>query len=215
MWPLNCSILVFLGANHLDNEPFIVMPNLQHGNAHEFMQKYREQSPLSILTDAARGLLYLHSKDIVHGDFKAANILIDNAGTAVLCDFGLARVKADMTSRTAQRDITTLGPGSRNWMSPELFRGAPPRKSSDIYAFGMTIYEVRRLISGGQFNLTTLFSRDVPLGHILPQDLRYLVVDEDLRPDILGMDDKPVMPPDAWAVAVMAWAKNPQERPTA
>ncbi|KAJ7819423.1 kinase-like protein, partial [Mycena leptocephala] len=195
------NILPFLGANHLDNEPFIVMPYLQHGNAHEFMQKYAEQSPLSILTDAARGLLYLHSKDIVHGDLKAANILIDNAGTGVLCDFGLARVKADMTSRTAQRDITALGPGSRNWMSPELFRGAPPRRSSDIYAFGITIYE--------------LFSREIPLGHILPQDLRYLVVDEDLRPDILGMDDKPVMPPDVWAVAVKAWTKDPQERPTA
>ncbi|KAJ7457405.1 kinase-like domain-containing protein [Mycena latifolia] len=195
------NILPFLGANHLDSEPFIVMPYLQHGNAHEFLQRYPEQNPLSILTDAARGLLYLHSKDIVHGDLKAANILIDNAGTGVLCDFGLARVKADMSSRTAQRDIATLGPGSRNWMSPELFRGSPPRRPSDIYAFGMTIYE--------------LFSREVPLGHIFPQDLRSLVVDEDLRPDILGSDDKPVMPPDAWAVAVKAWAKNPQERPTA
>lgn len=112
-------------------------------------------------TDAARGLLYLHSKDIVHGDLKAvstlvpnsfphfnfaqANILIDNAGTAVLCDFGLSRIKADMTSRTPQREIVTLGPGSRNWMSPELLRGALPRKSSDIYALGMTIYEVWRL----------------------------------------------------------------------
>ncbi|KAJ7279188.1 kinase-like domain-containing protein, partial [Mycena rebaudengoi] len=90
----------------------------------------------------ARGLHYLHSKNIVHGDLKAANILIDNAGTAVLCDFGLARIKADMTSRTVQQDIQTVGPGSRNWMSPELLRGATPRKTSDIYAFGMTIYEV-------------------------------------------------------------------------
>jgi serine/threonine protein kinase len=114
------------------------------------------------LADAARGLLYLHSKDIVHGDLKAVsahqltyslqfncikdNILIDNGGTAVLCDFGLSRIKADMTSRTAQADIATLGPGSRYWMSPELFRGALPRKPSDIYALGMTIYEVWRSI---------------------------------------------------------------------
>ncbi|KAJ7311651.1 kinase-like protein, partial [Mycena albidolilacea] len=177
------------------------MPYLAHGNASEFLQKYPEQSPLPIATDAARGLLYLHSKDIVHGDLKAANILIDNAGTAVLCDFGLSRIKADMTSRTPQREIVTLGPGSRNWMSPELLRGALPRKSSDIYALGMTIYE--------------LFSKEVPLGHILPQDLRSLVVGEDLRPDILGIDDKPVMPPNLWAVTVKAWAKNPVERPTA
>ncbi|KAJ7232272.1 kinase-like domain-containing protein, partial [Mycena rebaudengoi] len=195
------NILPFLGANHLDSEPFIVMPYMPHGNAREFLQKYAEQSPLPILADAARGLLYLHSKDIVHGDLKADNILIDNGGTAVLCDFGLSRIKADMTSHTAQADIATLGPGSRYWMSPELFRGALPRKPSDIYALGMTIYE--------------LFSKEIPLGHILPQDLRSLVVGEDLRPDILGMDDKPVMPQDIWAVAVKAWAKNPEERPTA
>ncbi|KAJ6559660.1 hypothetical protein B0H19DRAFT_875338, partial [Mycena capillaripes] len=64
--------------------------------------------------------------------------LINNAGTAVLCDFGLSRIKADITSRTAARDLGTLGPGSRNWMSPEVLRGALPRKPSDIYALGMT-----------------------------------------------------------------------------
>ncbi|KAF8177514.1 kinase-like domain-containing protein [Mycena galopus ATCC 62051] len=158
------NILPFLGANHLDSEPFIIMPFMPHGNASDFLQKNSGQSPLPIVTDAACGLLYLHSKDIVHGDVKAANILIDNAGTAVLSDFGLSRVKADMT---VEQDTAALGPGSRNWMSPELLRGSLPRKPSDIYALGMTIYE--------------LFSREIPLGHILPQDLRSLVVGEDLR----------------------------------
>ncbi|KAJ7906753.1 kinase-like protein, partial [Mycena leptocephala] len=179
----------------------IVMAYMPHGNAAEFLQKHSEQRPLPIITDAARGLLYLHSKNIIHGDIKAANILIDNAGTAVLCDFGLARMKADMTSRTAERDIRTLGPGSRNWMSPEVLQGALPRKPSDIYALGMTTYE--------------LFSKEIPLGHILPQDLRTLVVSDDLRPEILGSDDEPVMPQDVWAVTVKAWAKIPDERPTA
>ncbi|KAJ7803617.1 kinase-like domain-containing protein, partial [Mycena olivaceomarginata] len=140
------NILSFLGANHLDNEPFIIMPYLAHGNTSEFLQKYPSKALCPLyLSNAARGLLYLHSKDIVHGDLKAANILIDNTGTAVLCDFGLSRIKADMTSRTPQHEIVTLGPGSRNWMSPELLRSALPWKSSDIYALGMTIYEVWRL----------------------------------------------------------------------
>ncbi|KAJ7080451.1 WD40-repeat-containing domain protein [Mycena epipterygia] len=194
------NVLPFLGANHLDDRPFIVMPYMRHGNAREFLQKNPNHTPLPILRNAALGLLYLHSKNVVHGDLKAANILIDNAGTAVLCDFGLSRVKADMTSRTTEREVDLVA-GSRNWMSPERLRGALPKKPSDIYAFGMTIYE--------------LFSDEIPLGHILPQDLRHLVINEDLRPDILGVDDMPIMPDNMWAVATKSWAKNPGERPTA
>jgi serine/threonine protein kinase len=74
------------------------------------------------------------------------NILIDNDGTAVLCDFGLSRVKADMMSRSAEDDVgSELGAGSRNWMSPERLRGGLPKKASDIYAFGMTVYEASHI----------------------------------------------------------------------
>jgi serine/threonine protein kinase len=71
------------------------------------------------------------------------NVLIDDAGKAVLCDFGLSRIKADTTSRTAihtPSESTVVG--SRNWMSPERLTGGLPRKPADIYAFGMTLYEV-------------------------------------------------------------------------
>ena len=67
-------------------------------------------------------------------------MLIDDSGKAVLCDFGLTRIRADVTSRTAKVDGGIVG--SRNWMAPELLLGGSPKKASDIYAFGMTIYEV-------------------------------------------------------------------------
>lgn len=69
------------------------------------------------------------------------NVLIDDSGKAVLCDFGLSRVKADATSRTTIFNQPVIA-GSRYWMSPERLTGGAPRKPSDIYAFGMTIYEV-------------------------------------------------------------------------
>ena len=68
-------------------------------------------------------------------------MLIDDSGKAVLCDFGLSRVKADTMSRTVRADGQGIV-GSRNWMSPEQLRGGLLKKSDDIYAFGMTLYEV-------------------------------------------------------------------------
>lgn len=71
------------------------------------------------------------------------NVLIDDSGKAVLCDFGLSRVKADATSRSSIVATKTPNAGSRNWMAPERLTGGSLRKPSDIYAFGMTLFEVR------------------------------------------------------------------------
>ena len=59
--------------------------------------------------------------------YPKANILIDNAGNAVLCDFGLSRVKADIASRTNVIDVAPVA-GSRNWMAPEILIGGTLRK---------------------------------------------------------------------------------------
>ncbi|KAF7366250.1 Kinase-like protein [Mycena venus] len=85
-------------------------------------------------------------------------------------------------------------------MSPERLCGSASKKPSDIYAFGMTIYE--------------LFTNDTPLGHVPPQDLRSLVVHDGLRPDRLGEDDQPVMPEDAWDLTVQLWTTGAPDRPT-
>ena len=67
-------------------------------------------------------------------------MLIDDCDKAVLCDFGLSRVKADVTSRTTKPDGGGLV-GSRNWMAPERLQGRLLKKPCDICAFGMTPYE--------------------------------------------------------------------------
>ena len=108
------------------------------------------------------GLVHLHSHRIVHGDLKAVrilmghdmqcsayngqfhfqlNVLIDDSGKAVLCDFGLSRIKTDTTSRTARPDGGGVV-GTCNWMAPELLLGGSLKKPCDIYAFGMTLHEV-------------------------------------------------------------------------
>jgi serine/threonine protein kinase len=70
------------------------------------------------------------------------NVLIDEAANALLCDFGLSRLHADVRSRSVRENSSKLV-GSRNWMSPERIKGGAVKPPGDIYAFGMTIFEVQ------------------------------------------------------------------------
>ncbi|KAJ6552816.1 kinase-like domain-containing protein, partial [Mycena capillaripes] len=134
------NILQFLGANTLDDKPFMVMPYLPY-NAKDFLSTRPTFEPLYILRDISRGLEYLHSHKICHGDLKGINVLVKNSGRVLLCNFGLARLWADTSARTSTLETLQIQ-GSRNWMAPELFHGSRYRPSSDVHAFGMIVYEV-------------------------------------------------------------------------
>ncbi|KIM77018.1 hypothetical protein PILCRDRAFT_54103, partial [Piloderma croceum F 1598] len=69
------------------------------------------------------------------------NVLINDTGKSVLCDFGLSQIKADATSRSV-RLVGESIMGSHNWMAPKQLLGGLVKKPCDIYALGMTIYEV-------------------------------------------------------------------------
>lgn len=81
---------------------------------------------------------YLHDKDVIHGDVKGANALVSSDTRLLLCDFGLAKPAGSVTSSSL------AGKGSLRWQAPELM-GQEPTKTfkSDVYAFAMTIFEVR------------------------------------------------------------------------
>ncbi|KAK6988023.1 kinase-like protein [Favolaschia claudopus] len=115
------NIIQFLGANILDDRPFVVMPFIPY-NAREFLRERPSFDPLYILRDISLGLECLHLRRICHGDLKGLNVLVENSGRALLCDFGLTRLKADTTARTNARDSLQIQ-GSRNWMAPEMDRG--------------------------------------------------------------------------------------------
>lgn len=66
--------------------------------------------------------------------------MVDEFGKAFLSDFGLAKIK---TYSTAARNGSQLGDGTLRWMAPEQLTTGLITKQSDMYSFGMTIYEVR------------------------------------------------------------------------
>ena len=74
-------------------------------------------------------------------DSFQTNILVDRRGEACLCDFGLSKVK---TETATIRKISITQSGTLRWMSPEQMTTGVTNKKTDIYSFGMTMYEVRR-----------------------------------------------------------------------
>ncbi|KAJ6577497.1 kinase-like domain-containing protein [Mycena capillaripes] len=123
----------------------MVSPWMRLGSVLKYMTENSPSSPYAIelLCDIVRGLKYLHSENIVHGDLCGRNVLIDNRGHAMLTDFGLAAfVESDTAMKTSTRS------GLIRWMSPELVFPPPGvpflrTTASDIWAFGCVCCEVR------------------------------------------------------------------------
>ncbi|KAH8100929.1 kinase-like domain-containing protein [Cristinia sonorae] len=149
-------LLPFLGIdNKIFREAFcMVSPWMEHGNirhAIDSMKESMDNAPTVLfnrvnrwIREIALGLAYLHEECIVHGDLRAANILIDSDWTVKLADFGLS-LFADGTSN----HYASARGGSMRWLAPEIIDpeafGVESSRStyaSDVYSFACTCMEL-------------------------------------------------------------------------
>ena len=145
--PNICTIYDFHSA---DGVFYIAMQYVEGKNVRQLVagRPLELKSALSIAIQVTDALAYAHSKNIIHRDIKAGNIMVSESGQVKILDFGLAKLlEDDHASQNEGHDrneITELGIpyGTATYAAPEQARGERADHRSDIFSTGVLIYEM-------------------------------------------------------------------------
>lgn len=119
---------------------YMVMEYVEGENLDELSQGTRPipyQLVVPIIINVLDGLDHAHKKGVLHRDIKPANIMLTKEYNVKLMDFGIAKVTDQVKLTQVSRLIGTL-----EFLAPELIEGNDPSPASDIYAMGVTMYEL-------------------------------------------------------------------------
>ncbi|KAF8319234.1 kinase-like domain-containing protein, partial [Cantharellus anzutake] len=126
----------------------IVTLYYKNGHVYNYLRNQRHADRMLLCHGVANGIAYLHSRPhpVVHGDLKAYNILVDDNGHAIICDFGLSQ----MLDNSASGFTSSVLGGTTRYLAPELTHGEARTAASDMYSFACVCMEVR-------YNITARF----------------------------------------------------------
>ncbi|MBZ5515716.1 MAG: protein kinase [Acidobacteriia bacterium] len=174
------NICTVFEIGEAEGKPYLVMPCLDGETLRERLAMAELYNPrsgapqpglpweevLDLGTQIAAGLEAAHAKGIIHRDIKPANIFVTRRGEAKILDFGLAKLtglgargsglgkEAEMTAAAAAAEsLTSTGMvvGTFDYMSPEQVRAEEVDARSDLFSFGLVLYEMatgRRAFGG-------------------------------------------------------------------
>ncbi|MFQ5605818.1 MAG: FlgO family outer membrane protein [bacterium] len=133
------NIATIHAIEEVDDELFIVMEYIKGKELKQIIDNNQLSidNVLNYATQIASGLQAAHEKGIIHRDIKSSNIMITDDGQVKIMDFGLAK----LTGRT-QLTRTGSTMGTVAYMSPEQTEGLETDHRTDIWAFGVVLYEM-------------------------------------------------------------------------
>jgi len=176
--------------------PCLIYPYFKNGNVAKYLEKNSNVNRVKLVSQVVAGLEYLHNHNIIHGDIKASNVLVNDEHEVRIADFGLSRILGEPGFTTK-----SVG-GTYRWMAPELL--APGEESvpqvtmaSDVWAFGMTVIEIltgRLPFVQFKYHLAVIH---FVAGGGRPTQERYPEIDDNV-----------------WSVLERCWHTDPTRRPS-
>ena len=126
-------------AQRVNNQLLMIMEFVEGSTIETVMREKRIplEDCVRYGSQVLSALAYAHAHGVVHRDIKPPNIMLTRDGSIKLMDFGIAKVSVD--HRLTQTGKTV---GSLFYMSPEQIRGSDVDGRSDLYSFGITLYEM-------------------------------------------------------------------------
>ncbi len=177
------NICTIHGIEDNNGHPFIVMEKLEGESLKQCIsgQALQTEKVLDISIQVADALAASHAKGIVHRDIKPANIFLTPSGQVKVLDFGLAKllhnVGTDSDGAGLDQSLTAVGviPGTAIYMSPEQARSEEIDFRSDLFSFGVVMYEMstgKKPFAGKNSLMTldaVLHDKPVPPGQLNPK----------------------------------------------
>ena len=173
------NICTIHGIEDNNGHPFIVMEKLDGESLKQHISGHAMEvdKVLDVGVQVADALVASHSKNIVHRDIKPANIFLTPSGQVKVLDFGLAKLVHNLGTEDdagADNSLTAVGviPGTAVYMSPEQARSETVDARSDLFSFGVVMYEMatgKKPFTGNNSLVTldaVLHSKPIP-----PRDL--------------------------------------------
>ncbi len=185
--PNVCSII---DIQEIDNQMFIVMEFVDGVTLLEKKSSLTQKQAIDVAIQIAEGLAAAHEKGIVHRDIKPENVMVRKNGIVQVMDFGLAKLVGASRLTKAGNTVGTLG-----YMSPEQVQGQETDHRSDIFSFGVLLYEM--LTGRSPFNGTH------------ESAILYEVVNVDVPPPSTL---KPGLDPELDRIVLECMEKDPNER---
>ena len=184
------NICTIYDVQEFEGQLFIAMEYIEGDTLRDRKNNISFKQSIDIGIQVAEALGAAHEKGIVHRDIKPENVMLRKDGRAQIMDFGLAKQQG--ASRLTKQGSTV---GTIGYMSPEQVQGFNVDHRTDIFSFGVLLYE---LVSGQS-----------PFKGMHETAIIYEIVNVDAEPvSIL----KPDLPTDLDAILLECLAKDPDER---